>query len=241
MVAQMVGLLRLLPLSFSGTISRRAMLHETSGMGMFYSTTTTNHNASSSIVDTRPAALNRSQCVSSCLTGSEDDDGSLYVEFYGDVTAQRCHELVEDLRATAYLRTRVGLTWPIHLHIQSGGGDLLPALYVYDFIQGMDAPVVTHVDGFCASAATLIAMGGTRRLITPHSSFLVHQVRSQTAGRVDDMSAELANIEGFEELVQDIYLERTTLDVSTLKDIMASERWLDAKCALDYGFVDEIG
>ena len=171
----MVGLLRLLPLSFSGTISRRAMLHATSGMGMFYSTTTTNETASSSIVGTRPAALNRSrsQYVSS-LRGGEDDDGSLYVEFYGDVTAQRCHELVEDLRATAYLRTRVGLTWPIHLHIQSGGGDLLPALYVYDFIQGMDAPVVTHVDGFCASAATLIAMGGTRRLITPHSSFLVH-------------------------------------------------------------------
>ena len=237
----MVGLLRLLPLSlsFSGTISRRAMLHATSGMGMFYSTTTTNQTASSSIVGTRPAALNRSQYVSS-LPGGQDDDGSLYVEFYGDVTAQRCHELVEDLRATAYLRARVGLTWPIHLHIQSGGGDLLPALYVYDFIQGMNVPVVTHVDGFCASAATLIAMGGTRRLITPHSSFLVHQVRSQTAGRVDDMSAELANIEGFEELVQDIYLERTTLDVSTLKEIMASERWLDAKCALEYGFVDEI-
>ena len=237
----MVGLLRLLPLSFSGTVSRRAMLHATSGMGMFYSTTTPliNQNASSSIVGTRPAALN--QYVSTLPGGEDDDDGSLHVEFYGDVTAQRCHELVEDLRATAYIRTRVGLRWPIHLHIQSGGGDLLPALYVYDFIQGMDVPVVTHVDGFCASAATLIAMGGTRRLITPHSSFLVHQVRSQTAGRVDDMSAELANIEGFEELVQDIYLERTTLDASTLKKIMASERWLDAQCALDYGFVDEIG
>ena len=235
----MVGLLRLLSLSFSGTISRRAMLHATSGMGMFYSTTTTNQTASSSIVGTRPAALNQ---YGSSLPGGEDDDddGSLYVEFYGDVTAQRCHELVEDLRATAYMRARVGLTWPIHLHIQSGGGDLLPAFYVYDFIQGMGAPVVTHVDGFCASAATLIAMGGTRRLITPHSSFLVHQVRSQTAGRVDDMSAELANIEGFEELVQDIYLQRTTLDASTLKEIMASERWLDAKCALNYGFVDEI-
>ena len=41
---------------------------------------------------------------------------------------------------------------PIHLHLQSGGGELLPALYTSDLIAQSSAPVYTYVDGFAASA-----------------------------------------------------------------------------------------
>ena len=61
----------------------------------------------------------------------------------------------------------------INLHIQSGGGSLLPSLGLVDLIRTSDIPINTFIDGYVASAATLISIVGAKRFISKHGTMLV--------------------------------------------------------------------
>jgi ATP-dependent protease ClpP protease subunit len=64
---------------------------------------------------------------------------------------------------------------PINLLIDSGGGAIIYALRVSDFISHvLTAPVRGIVIGDCLSAATLVLLHCSERLCTPNATFLMH-------------------------------------------------------------------
>ena len=73
---------------------------------------------------------------------------------------------------------------PINLHIQSSGGSLMNTYYIVDLIQSLETPVNTFIDGFAASAATLISVAGDKRYMTKNSLMLIHQLSSQNGGKL---------------------------------------------------------
>jgi len=64
----------------------------------------------------------------------------------------------------------------IRLLIDSDGGHTRPALYVYDVIASLEAPVTGIVVGKCHSMATVILQACTKRLALEHAMFLPHFV-----------------------------------------------------------------
>lgn len=129
---------------------------------------------------------------------------------------------------------------PIHLHIQSGGGELLPALYTADLIASSPAPVYTYVDGYAASAATLITVSAARRFMTPHSVFMVHQLSAAHSGKYDELKQSMQNDELLMEQLMQIYMQHSNIDAQTLRQLLATDKYLSATECLHHGFVDSI-
>ena len=129
---------------------------------------------------------------------------------------------------------------PIHLHIQSQGGSLYHSLYIIDLIENMKTPVYTYVDGFAASAATLISVVGKKRYMTKNSLMLIHQLSGADSGKFYELQDQMSNMQILMNTINKIYLNKTKIDQETLIKLLQKDLWLDAKTCLAYGLVDEI-
>ncbi len=124
--------------------------------------------------------------------------------FYGPITRSSCFQL--QIYLSEFEKKRHLIQYGVlNLHIQSQGGELLPAFYVSDYIKNMKLPVHTYIDSFAASAATLISIAGERRFMSEHSLILVHQLSSQVSGKFEQFNVEVANMNTIMELAKDIY------------------------------------
>ena len=109
------------------------------------------------------------------------------IYFYGAVSESSALELKTKLQEldthlqTMAIHYKLEVPPPIHLHIQSYGGNLLHTFYIVDLIKTLKTPVYTYIDGFAASAATLMSVSGKRRFMTESSVMLVHQLSSVAA------------------------------------------------------------
>ena len=175
---------------------------------------------------------------------TEEDVASLTVLFYGPVSEESCMTLSAALKEcdqkAKHSKIEVpGLDPHISLHIQSTGGALIPTFHVCDVIKNLDT-VYTYVDGFAASAASLMAVCGKRRFMTKHSAMLIHQLTGAAEGKLDELEDEMKNMRLFMDYVKDIYSDNTNLDNTTLCDLLASDVWLPASKCVEYGMVDKI-
>lgn len=129
---------------------------------------------------------------------------------------------------------------PIHLHIQSYGGSLMHTFYIMDLIKTLKTPVYTYIDGFAASAATLMSVCGKRRFMTESSVMLVHQLSSGASGKFEEIKNEYNNLVEFMEIIKKTYLNNGNISSQHLDDLLKQDLWLNSKKSLEYGFIDEI-
>ena len=129
---------------------------------------------------------------------------------------------------------------PIHLHIQSPGGELIPALYTSDLIESLSPQVHTYVDGLCASAATLLTVAGNVRHMSKNSIFMIHQLSSVQAGTYNELTQALKNSDVLMDKLTNIYTKRSNLDLPELKQLLAIDKYLDSDTCLQYGLIDII-
>lgn len=166
------------------------------------------------------------------------------IKFYGSVTTESCMALsntIETLNSKAKdMELKYDFRVPIKLHLQSLGGELMPAFYVCDLIKSIDTPVHIYIDGYVASAASLIAVCGDKRYMTKHSSILIHQLTSSTSGKFAEMRDGMSNLHLFMENLKDIYLENTKIEESKLECLFESDVWMSADKCLLLGLVDDI-
>jgi ATP-dependent protease ClpP protease subunit len=117
---------------------------------------------------------------------------------------------------------------------------LMPTFYVCDVIHNLDTPVHVYIDGFVASAASLIAVSGAKRYMTQHSFMLIHQLQSQSSGRLNEMKDEIANLDFFMKNAKDIYYQNSNITKEVLEKLLLDELWIDAQECLHYDLIDEI-
>lgn len=129
---------------------------------------------------------------------------------------------------------------PIHLHIQSFGGSLFHTLYLIDLIKDMKTPVYTYVDGFAASAGTLLSVVGKKRFMTKHSVMLIHQLSGGAEGKYSQIKDEEHNVDMLMDMIIRVYLENTKFNEITLNNILKHDWWLTSEQCLKNGLVDEI-
>ena len=169
----------------------------------------------------------------------------LTILFYGPVSEETCLQLsttlIElDKQAKIQKVNFPGIEPRISLHIQSGGGSLMPTFYVCDTMKRLETPIYVYIDGYAASAASLISVCGNKRFMTEHSALLIHQLSGSSSGKFNELKNEMTNFNFFMNNVRDIYLNNTKLNSNTLEELLLSDIWLDSKICLEYGLIDEI-
>ena len=104
----------------------------------------------------------------------------------------------------------------------------------------MNTPVYTYVDGFAASAATLLVVAGKRKFMTKNSLMLIHQLSGGLTGKYSEMKDESENIDTLMNIIVNFYLQNTNFDEKTLNNLLKRDLWLTSSKCKYYGLVDEI-
>ena len=128
----------------------------------------------------------------------------------------------------------------IEATIKSNGGDLIEGFAIHDLFKASKAKVTARMTGLVASAGTIVAMGADERVMTPNAQFMIHRVMTGTYGNVDEHEKSIEALKRFDDDVIDIYRKITGKRKSEIAGLMKEERIINAKEALEWGFIDRI-
>ena len=176
-------------------------------------------------------------------TTVRSENNNIY--FYGTVSESSTLQLKTKLEELDLHLQTIAIHYkieapPIHLHIQSYGGSLMHTFYIIDVIKNLRTPVYTYIDGFAASAATLMSVCGKRRFMTESSVMLVHQLSGGASGKFEEIKNEYSNMVEFMEIIKKTYLNYGNISSEHLDALLKQDLWLNSAKSLEYGFVDEI-
>ena len=128
----------------------------------------------------------------------------------------------------------------IEVEINSGGGSLYAGCEIYTMLKDCKNKVITKIVGLAASAASLIAMGGNKVLISPTGQLMIHNVSCVFGGDYRDMEKGAEILKNLNATISNAYMLKTGLTTEQLLEMMNEETWLTPQQALDSKFVDEI-
>ena len=128
----------------------------------------------------------------------------------------------------------------ITLWINSPGGDVFAASQIYNMLMDYKGNVTVKIDGLAASAASVIAMAGTRVLMSPVSQIMVHNPMTVAIGNAEEMSKAIDMLSEIKESIINAYELKTNLPRDEISKMMDSETWMNARKAVELGFANEI-
>lgn len=128
----------------------------------------------------------------------------------------------------------------ITVWINSPGGDCVAAAQIYNMLLDYPGNVTVKIDGLAASAASVIAMAGTRVLMSPVSMLMIHNPITIAMGDKSEMERAIEMLSEVKESIMNAYEIKTGLSRAKISRLMDAETWMNAKKALELGFTDEI-
>ena len=163
------------------------------------------------------------------------DGTSIY--FYADVTKTTVCRLFRCLREAA---TASG-GGDVYVYVHSDGGDAYAGLSALDHMRAFrGATITTIADGFVASAATLILLGGACRLAMPHSHLLIHQVSGEFWGKYEELRDEMKNSTSLMRIMTSVYTKFTNMTEKKVTKLLKNEVAIDATETVKLGIVHDI-
>ena len=124
--------------------------------------------------------------------------------------------------------------------INSSGGDCVEAAQIYNMLMDYKGSVTVKIDGIAASAASVIAMAGTKVLVSPVSMLMIHNPMTAAFGNSDEMQRAIEMLGSVKDSIINAYEIKTGLSRAKLSHLMDAETWMDANKAVELGFADEI-
>ena len=125
-------------------------------------------------------------------------------------------------------------TGPITIWLNSPGGDCIAASQIYSMLADYPDEVTIKIDGLAASAASVIAMAGTKVLMSPTSLMMIHNPATTAFGDHKDMAKAIEMLDEVKESIINAYETKTKLSRTQLSHMMDSETWMNAKKAMIY-------
>jgi ATP-dependent Clp protease protease subunit len=131
---------------------------------------------------------------------------------------------------------------PILVFINSPGGSADAGFAIYDLLRFIKPPVVTVVNGLCASAGILIHLAADkkRRFCLPESRFMIHQPSTMGRGTASDLDITAKEILKLRDRYNRIIAETCGKTVEQVTESARRDFWLDAGQALEYGLIAKV-
>ena len=154
--------------------------------------------------------------------------------WYGDEITPA--EFNNDLKA-------VGAVNEIIVRINSGGGDVFAAVAIYTRLKEHKAKITVKIDGWCASAATIIAMAGDTVEISAGGVFMIHDPLAGLMGyyNTTDLGNIVKELETIKQSIVNCYMTTTNKSEEEIKCLMTDEgTWFTGQEAVDAGFCTSV-
>lgn len=173
-----------------------------------------------------------------------------HIYFRDDVTPESVSQLIKlidetnrDYIADANRSLFVSVTpKPIYLHLSTCGGSLTDGFLAADYIKNSTIPIISIVEGYVASAGTIMSICARKRLITTNSIMMIHQLSSQFRGNFENFKDNDKNLELYMEMMKKHYAENCNKKTTSRTIARMLKHDIDLSCekALEMGFVDDI-
>lgn len=136
----------------------------------------------------------------------------------------------------------LGAVPEIVVRINSGGGDVFAANAIYTRLKDNAAKITVKIDGWAASAATIVAMAGDVIEIPGNGVFMVHDPALGLLGYFNeaDLAKLTEEIKIIKQSIVNGYALKTGKTAEEIAAIMSAETWFDGKQAVDAGFCDKL-
>ena len=152
---------------------------------------------------------------------------------YADVTAS---DIVSRLMAAEQTYRK------IDVRINSVGGEVFTGIAIFNALRQSKAEITIYIDCIAASTASFIAGCGRPVKMGRFAQLMLHRPTSYARGDAKKLAASAAQLEQIENILCQIYAERTGKTVEDIRNTYmdGADHWLTADEALALGFVDEI-
>ena len=126
----------------------------------------------------------------------------------------------------------------IVIWINSPGGDCIAASQIYSMLMDYKGNVTVKINGIAASAASVIAMAGTKVLMAPTALMMIHNPATMAFGDHGTMQRVIDMLSEVKESIINAYEIKTSLSRTKLSHLMDAETWMNANKAIELGFAD---
>jgi len=165
-------------------------------------------------------------------------DKFTHIYISGLINENKINNLINEVRNANKLENLK----PILIHISSMGGILQDGIKLLSIFKISKLPIVTIIDNYCFSIATLLLINSSYRLMTKYSFCLLHEYR--ISGYINDGRQGIINyinkIDNYFKSIIELYLKNTKFTKEELNELLEHNLLLDYKYCLKKGIVDRI-
>lgn len=171
-----------------------------------------------------------------------EDDEKAELLLYGDIAERSWWDDTATPKKFADDLAALGSVKEITVYINSGGGDVFAAQAIGSMLERNSATVIAHIDGLCASAATIVACHADKVVAAADASYMVHP---PSMGVCDYLTAEdmrncLKALDTIRGNIVTLYAKKTGRSEDECGTWMDETNWWTAAQAKENGFVDEV-
>lgn len=128
----------------------------------------------------------------------------------------------------------------INVYINSPGGLVGEGLAIYNTLRHSGKTITTYCEGIAASAASVVFMAGSRRIVSKESLFMIHAPWVQMVGNAEQMRLQADELDVFTKTMKAAYLDGTGVDEETLDKLIDGPNhegtWMTGEETKEYGF-----
>jgi ATP-dependent Clp protease protease subunit len=128
----------------------------------------------------------------------------------------------------------------VAVHISSVGGSAFDAIAIYDLLKKYPGNVTTYIDALAASAASVVAMAGSKIVMSKYALLMIHKPMVGSGGNADELLKDVQMLNVVQSRLAQIYMDKSGLDGVTVNSLINSVTWMTADQALNLGFIDII-
>ncbi len=128
----------------------------------------------------------------------------------------------------------------LSVEINSEGGSVSEAIAIYNLLRTWGAPVEVTITGWALSAATIVAMAGSRISMHTTSLMMVHAPWLSASGNAQELRQQANALDQVAQAMRAAYrrTQQSTSVIDTWLD--GNDHWFTADQALEAGLVDEV-
>lgn len=169
---------------------------------------------------------------------SEDEQNTDLV-IHGDIASYKWED--SDVGSYDLAQELSSINTPkLTVRINSYGGEVSQGLGIYNLLKSFKGEVITINDGFACSAASVIFLAGSKRIMPKSSLLMIHNAWTMAYGDSNEMRKTAEMLEKVTLPSIEIYKQSSNLTENEIKKMLDEETWISADEALAYGFATQV-
>lgn len=177
------------------------------------------------------------------LVQDHDNDDSADLYIFGDIVKYPWESQGEQ-DGNSIVKALKGITAKnITVHIDSYGGDVSEGLTIHNTLKAAEAAgktVTTVCDGFACSAASVVFMAGSKRVMNAASLLMIHNAWTIALGNADQLEKTADDLRTITQASVEAYKAVAKISEKEIKKLMDNETWILPEAAVEYGFATEV-